>query len=190
MFSDVNDIIVIDDFLPKHEFKNIVNTINKTEFPWSYSKYLLDTPTEGHKERHNREYTKALSELCNYYFVHVFFEDGFMRSRFSEEVSPLFKKINALTYLRGRAHMFTNNEKLLTYGMHVDYDYPMNVMKKITSGVYYLDNSDGKTMFEDGREVNSKENRLVVFPSYFWHSSTNCTNMATRRIINLDFITK
>jgi hypothetical protein len=190
MFSDVNDIIVIDDFLPKHEFENIVNLMSQSDFYWSYSRYLPVDPVKGHYERHHRDTPRAISELQNYYFVHVFFEDGFMKSRFSEQVAPLFKKINALTYLRGRAHMFTNHEKLLTYGMHVDYDYHMPTMKKITSGVYYLDNSDGKTVFEDGREVNSKENRLVVFPSYFWHSSTNCTNMATRRIINLDFITK
>jgi hypothetical protein len=58
-----------------------------------------------------------------------------------------------------------------------------------STAILYLDDNDGGTMFEDGSFVQSKKNRLVVFPNTTLHSSVSQTDSNIRTLINFNFIT-
>ena len=52
-------------------------------------------------------------------------------------------------------------------------------------GILYFNANDGVTVLEDGTEVESVPNRILLFDSSRPHHSTTCTN-ANRRV-NLNF---
>ena len=71
-------------------------------------------------------------------------------------------------------------------------DWHVDVPFDCTTAIYYLHDSDGCTLFEDGDnepfEVETKANRLVEFPSQYRHSATPFTTPNRRILINFNFI--
>jgi Rps23 Pro-64 3,4-dihydroxylase Tpa1-like proline 4-hydroxylase len=59
-----------------------------------------------------------------------------------------------------------------------------------TTAIFYLNNNNGYTIFEDGSKVDSVENRLVVFNSNVMHSGVSQTDSKVRCVINLNYISE
>ena len=51
----------------------------------------------------------------------------------------------------------------------------------------HLENSNGYTEFDNGRKVESKQNRAVLFNSDFLHQTVSQTDVKFRRNININF---
>jgi len=89
--------------------------------------------------------------------------------------------------LRAKANITTCSEKIQIYGYHSD--MPDNIANISKTAIFYLNNNDGYTIFEnDGQKIQSVENRIVIFDSNQKHSGTNCTDQKFRAVINLNFI--
>jgi predicted nuclease of restriction endonuclease-like RecB superfamily len=56
------------------------------------------------------------------------------------------------------------------------------------TGIYYCNTNNGYTAFEDGDQIESVQNRLVLFPSNMKHSGSTCTDVNSRVAININFI--
>ena len=71
-------------------------------------------------------------------------------------------------------------------------DWHVDVPFDCTTAIYYLHDSDGKTIFKDGDneplECETKANRLVKFPSSYEHAVTPFTTPNMRSVINFNFI--
>ncbi len=68
--------------------------------------------------------------------------------------------------------------------LHIDVMFPGSL-----TAIFYMNTNNGYTYFEDGTKVESVENRLVVFPSYFSHAGATCTDEQRRVVININYIT-
>ena len=53
--------------------------------------------------------------------------------------------------------------------------------------LFYLEDSNGYTEFEDGTIIESKKNRAIVFNSNILHQTVMQTNTIFRRNININF---
>jgi hypothetical protein len=163
---------IIDNFLPKQEFVNIKDFLLSTYIPWFFNDFVI---TEG----------KDVKEDC-FQFIHNFYINGYTAQYF-KIVSPLVNKINPLALIRLKANLTTHGKKIIEHGFHIDENDPKNI---ISSAVFYINNNDGYTKFEDGTKVNSVENRLVIFKSSIKHTGTNCTDAQRRVILNINYIEK
>ncbi len=68
--------------------------------------------------------------------------------------------------------------------MHKDYNNPAVDQK---TGILYMNTNNGKTIFEDGEEIESVENRLIIFPASKFHAGTTHTDTRYRCLINLNW---
>jgi len=156
---------IIDDFLSKEDFRNLQTLmVNSNEFPWLYS-HIID---EGDDK--------------NFQFVHPFYDYWNWQSNFLEFLKPLVNKINPKAWIRIKANLTTRASGIEEQGWHVDYDF------SCTTAIFYLNDNDGYTIFEDGTKIESKANRLVEFDSQYKHSGTSHTNTNTRVVINMNYI--
>lgn len=158
---------IIDNFLSKEDFANIkTRMVDSDMFPWFYNNLIV--PTE-------------LGEKY-FQFAHTFYNFWNWQGEDVWVIKPLLDKIDPKAWIRIKANLTTQSSSIVEQGWHVDYDFPC------TTAIFYLNDTDGYTVFEDGTKVESKANRLVEFDSKYNHSGTSHTNEKTRVVINMNYI--
>ena len=160
------DYKIIDNVLPKEEFDNIKNNILNPLFPW----YLA---TEVTKEK------EGFPIHASYYFVHMFW-DGFKIEPASQMFAPLLKFMNCHAVMRIKANCYPSTPEAIAHGNHFD-----NPFSK--GAIFYLNTNNGLTILEDKVEVESIENRLLLFDSSKMHTSTTCTDTQCRINVNFNY---
>ena len=158
-------ISIIDDYLDRDSFDNLSNTLTHPHFPWFYQNgKLLD----------GDEY---------FQFTHLFYDNFKPNSQYMHVIEPLVQAINPTAIIRIKANLTTRHDAIHKYPLHVDIDNISNAK----TAIYYCNDNDGYTYFEDGTKVDSVSNRLVVFNTNTKHSGTTHTDTKTRCVINLNY---
>ena len=163
-------IQIIDNCLSQADYINIKETLLGEEFPWFYIPYKV--VKEGDSN----------TSLIDYQFIHGFYIEMAPKSPYIEVLNPLLSVLNPAAILRIKANLTPRSENIVNYGMHVDLE-----KFKGKTAIYYVNNNNGYTSFEDGSTVESKENRLIVFDSTLPHAGTTCTDQKVRCVINFNF---
>ena len=89
--------IVIDDFLPRHQFLDLKSAVMSQDFPWYY-------------EPNINEFEKK-DKTC--YFTHMFYEGAiFKKSEYFDILLPLVDKINPRALLRVKCNLYPATAKL------------------------------------------------------------------------------
>ena len=172
---------IYDNFLDEENFLNLKNIMLGHTFPWYYNEKTVTNYMENpafYKD------DKSFVKDGDYQFTHIFYTDQQVSSTFSHLVVPLVQKINTSAVVRVKANLTNKTNRPIVYGFHVDYG---NAPSNLKSAVYYVNTTNGPTLFEDGTEIESIENRLVVFDSNLVHSAVSQTDQSARVIINLNF---
>ena len=186
-----DDITIIDNFLSKEDFDRISNSIISPEWPWtcgpsiSASGYGMKEEDIDIEERFDRQ------------LVNVIYNTSRPRQRFksqdliSEEyrlLMPIFKKLSlsSKNLERVKVNLSLCKERTMCSGYHVDAT-PNSDGKGMTA-VYYLNTNNGKTIFKNGHECESVENRIVIFPNTWYHKPQYQTDTAVRVVINLNWL--
>lgn len=163
----ITDVRIYDDFLPKEKFEEIKNLLCGDCLPWYLNNYTT-YPNNPDKE--------------DFQFTHTFYRDYVVTSDYFYILQPLIEKINPAAILRIKANLTTYNGKNYQYPFHVDIP---NYSGK--SAIYYINNNNGKTLFENGETIDSVENRLIIFDTTIRHTGYMSTDTKTRCLINLNF---
>lgn len=153
---------IVDDFLTLSEHRAIYDQLMGEDTPWFYSDGI-DHTKDG-----------------NFQFVHFYYWEHEWRDDVST-LQPILSKLNPYAISKVKANLLTPTEKVKVNGWHVD--VPSN---KFTTCIYYVNDNDGYTEFEDGTKVESKANRIVLFNSALKHRGTTSTER--RIVVNLNFI--
>ena len=167
------DIEIIDDFLDKESFNNIKTLLLHNDFPWFLTQVLDDELSDTHK--------------YNFQFIHFFYSEETQPSIFFEPLEPILKKIDPLKIHYIKSNLLVRTHEIIKHGFHVD--IPSSPSNYRTS-IFYVNNCNGYTEFEDVTKVYSKENRLVTFPTTMKHTGTTCTNNHLRLVINFNYSIK
>ena len=77
--------------------------------------------------------------------------------------------------------MRSNSNEVYHHAKHVDYDHPQR------GALFFLTDCDAPTTMFDGYEVESKENRMLLFDAFSEHSSSSPTNSKNRITININY---
>ena len=67
---------------------------------------------------------------------------------------------------------------------HKDID---NNLENQKTGIFYINTNNGKTIFESGEQVDSVENRMIIFPGSLMHTGTTHTDTNIRCLINFNW---
>jgi hypothetical protein len=156
---------IIDNFLQVEDWQHIHNTMLGDSFPWFF---------------HN-DVASLNENLDHYYFTHVFYWQYNINSPKFDILNPLMKKINPAALVRVKGNLYPNINKSIVNKKHIDMEFKHN------GAIYYVNTNNGKTILEDGTEIESVANRLVFFDSFQPHSSTHCTDEKVRVNININF---
>lgn len=162
---------ILDNFLDKDSFLSIQETLFGSNFPWYFQQGV------SYKHGYGSDY------LHNYQFTHLFWNstDTMVRSHFFPTLDPLIEKLNPIAVLRIKANLMPVTEKRVVHQMHVDLDL------KCKTAIFYVNTNNGATIFENGDEVSSVENRLMIFDSDLKHTSSSCTDKKVRCVININY---
>ena len=159
-------IKVIDNYLNQEDFLRIKNTLESPNFPWYYQKNINDNHSE-----------KDLD--C--YFTHYLFNQKNGQSSFYYIIKPILNKLNVKALIRIKSNLYPRTEKLEIHKPHSDYTY------KHKGAIFYINTNDGKTILNKNKEIDSVENRLLLFEPHLSHSSTSTTNVKSRININFNY---
>ena len=180
-------MIIIDDFAPLKLHYDLVDLICDTQFNWTYTPntygdYMYNLPQSDVTEKEQ--------------FVHLLYKSQ------PNIVSNLFTLVRPLMYFvpfeykdidRMKVNLLCRDSSYPANHHHTPHmDAPMDDKRHKTL-LYYLDSSDGDTVFfdydgvETGR-VSPKANRAVIFDSKISHASTSPRISQTRMVINTVFV--
>jgi hypothetical protein len=161
---------VIDNFLPQDMFKKLQAEMLDPWFPWFYNDHVTyDT---------NRD----PADIYNFQFIHFFYRHHAPADRF-EIVNPILEKLSPAAIIRIKANLNPVTHTRVVFEKHIDIQY-----LKCKTAVFYVNTNNGATIFEDGTEIPSIENRMIIFDSDLMHTGTSCTDSKVRCVINFNYV--
>ena len=193
----MKDIVLYDNFLPLDDFLKFRKLVTSSDFEWYLSKILVITPEylnlpAGYKElkeahekivNFNPEKDFVCDEIDNYQFTHMFFHNNMPLSKYYDEyIQPFISLLDMKSLLRAKINLNPRTEKNIRQGFHKD-----NTIDESFTSVFYFNTNDGYTEFENGEKVHDVENRLITFPSPYYHTGNSCTNNSYRIVLNLNY---
>jgi len=158
---------IIDDYLTSEQLAALQSTLLGVDFPWYYNYEIVHDGND---------------ELSSYQFVHSIYRDHSWTSQFSSVVLPVMQKIDPTAIIRIKANLNPWTGEHVYGGWHNDYKFACK------TAVFYVNDNNGWTEFENGERVESKANRLVVFDSDMVHSGVSATDVKARCLININYL--
>lgn len=160
---------IIDNALGSKDFDDLKSLLVGNNFPWYFSD---DKVGLGN----NASY--------NYQFTHCFFIDNTIQSNHFEDLKVFHGLLNSAALVRIKANLTTPYKKVVPFDYHVDFPWKTKGFK---TAIYYLNSTDGPTLFENGETIECVENRLVIFDGNLSHTGTTHTNSKYRVLINFNY---
>lgn len=167
---------IIDNFLSTEELALIQNTMLGSKFSWFYNNFVDYDP------EHSSGY---VDYQHNFQFVHRFYGSYSPQSEYMYILDPVLKKLNPASIVRIKANLSTCSSTRIDHNYHVDRNDVA-----CTTAIFYVNDNDGLTVFEDGTEIASVANRLLIFDSQLMHKGTTCTDQKIRCLINFNYFEK
>lgn len=159
---------IIDNFLDQKTYIDLAKVIMEARFPWNF--------VNGKSEIRDGDFQ----------FTHLFVDDGGkITSPYYKILFPLLKKLDPEKIYRIKANLTTKKETNHKSLMHIDTN-----QEKIKTAVYYCNSNNGSTLFQNGKRIDSKANRIVIFDGHQKHCGVDCTDENVRVVINFNYFEK
>jgi len=158
---------IINNFLPKQEFKDLQTLMYSDEMEWHYR----DTQVKSGDQE---------------YFVHCFFNRSIPSSRHFMWMDSIITKLNAAALIQIRANLTVQKEKQYESGWHTDYinsNYG-------TTAILYMNTNNGYTKLKINgkiKKIPCEENKMIIFDQNIEHCAGLTTDTKTRMVINFNY---
>tara|TARA_R100001126_G_scaffold51184_2_gene28883 strand:- start:440 stop:1225 length:786 start_codon:yes stop_codon:yes gene_type:complete len=161
-FKISKHVNVIDNLLDQTDYYNLSSAVLDKGFPWYFSASKVED---------------------NYpQFVHNFVYNSAVTSDYIKYLDPIFEKLNAKRLFRVKLNYTSKTSKIINYAFHQD----VNIACK--TAVYYINTNNGYTRIKDGKDIESKANRIAIFNSSLEHAGSSCTDKNYRIILNINYL--
>ena len=165
---------IIDNFISNKELFNMQSLFLDPDIaspiPWYYN-----AGTTGDYE------LKIKYDVEDYYFCNLFYVDDKPYSKGFKELKTILDKLNCKSLIRVKGNLYPSTSKRYNHPEHIDYSYSHK------GAIFYVNTNDGFTVLEDGTEIKSIENRVLLFDPSTKHHSTTCTDQKVRVTINFNY---
>ena len=163
-------INIIDNALSRSDHYLIEHTLLSTNISWNYLSFVTYQNKAIAEEKHN------------FTFAHDFYSNFSPRSEHFDLLKPILKKLNAGAIMRIKANLHPITNSHVKFHLHTDAKD-----SGCKTALYYVNDNNGYTIFEDGTQIESKANRLVIFDEHVLHAGVTCTDQKVRCVINFNF---
>ena len=157
------NIKIIDNFLDKEYFDKLKNTFTDNTFPWYLQK------------------GKVFNYDGYFQYTHIFFDKNKINSNYFGLLEPFILKLNTKSLVRIKLNTTFKENVIKKFDFHTDVNFNCN------TAIFYLNTNNGKTIFKNKKEVESVENRIVIFASNLKHTATTHTDTHYRMVLNLNY---
>ena len=177
------DLKIIDNFLEEEDFKRVVDMFLHSETSWFYTPGISDDDSSAKFSANN--------PLDNFMFAHMIYGDYLPRSNAFDELHKILiprlihyigMDFNSMT--RMKANMYTRTNEVNIHPWHKD----TSSQPILRGALLMLNTCDGYTGFIDGTQVDSVENRMVLFDATEKHHSTSTSNASVRLTLNINYV--
>ena len=197
-------IEIYDNFLPDDFADEIENLLMDYQFNWYVNPTTAYADDNSNKDKLDKVQTKNTIEHSQ--LVHIFHvqkndgRDGVENSEYCNIIHRIMDIVKTNTswkdnpiLIRSKANLnfpITNYTKDNHQPVHSDiFGYTEHEYKSL---LYYVNDSDGDTMFFDNKlnvttRVSPKKNRVIIFDSINLHAGSNPIENHMRAVINLIF---
>jgi len=160
------NINIDDDYLAEDYFNNLVE-----EFSVNTTPYYICDGISHKKDGHLQ-------------FTHIIYCEGKIASpEYFDTLKLYFNKLEVDKLIFCKVNLIPKTETLIEHEWHIDINEITEEQKKYAkTSVFYLNSTNGYTIFKDGIKVPSKANRHVMFPNHYEHASTTNTCSALYRL--------
>lgn len=189
MIYDKDGLTIIDNYLPEEVFKQI-----------RYDVLDPNKPQHVHVNWNIAGILSNSTKPSNFQFTNTCYIDlkypnktpGIVDSRCFKYLLPLLKFINPYILLRVKTNVTTLQPAKDIKQRYFHLDVEDDVLHKGMTAIYYLNTTDGPTVFEDPdiADVRCVENRIMVFPNHWRHSIQKHTDKMYRSVVNINWIDK
>ena len=157
-------MIIHKKFLQKNIFDKLKNTIMSDYFPWYFNNGVSTI---------NDDF---------FQFTFSFIKDGKEKcwGEWIDVMRPVLENIKHKKMNKVKANLLTKTNKIIQHDYHTD-------QEKGTTGILYLNNCNGYTIFKNGKKVMSEENKYIEFDSTLEHAGSSCTDEKRRIVINFNY---
>jgi len=156
-----------DNFLPEIYLKSLKELVFNEDgiFPWFWA--LTLNP-------------RQIDKSYDTYFYHTLY-DNTINSPHYEVFEPILKLLEVKSLIRLKVNCYPWQENLVEHTKHIDYDFDHK------GAILSLNTCNGYTILNDGKRIDSIENRLLEFNPREMHASTNTSNAKARINININY---
>jgi hypothetical protein len=167
---------IIDNALNTNDFGRLENAMLGNDFPWYFESDIVGLG-------------KALVPITedqknfNFFWGHQVFIENEIRtsSEFWNIIQPILNVLKSDALIRVKVNAYNKTSRIVHHADHIDWNF------KHKGALFYLNDNDGVTVLNDGTEVESVANRILLFDSSKPHHSTTCTNEDRRININFNY---
>lgn len=183
----IDNIKIQDNFLDKNFFNNFKKILFGSDIDW-YKTTVLPKNYDETCDGLSDDLKKSLiiskcDSKHNVQLVHMFYSDDSPNSVYYHDyIKPIVKIMKVRSLIRIKANLNLITEKNIKGGYHVD-----NIHDESFTSILYFNTCNGWTEFMEGPKVRTIENRLVTFPTCYYHSGVTCTDQESRVVINFNY---
>ena len=161
-----------DNFLDQKVFDDLQPFMMGHDFPWFYQDAI-----------------DHVNQLDKFMFAtRLYLHDVPCSPYFEDLKTTFFKKLNLISIYRIKANLLTRTPNIVENEFHIDIaGIREEILKQLTTSIFYVNTNNGYTIFEDGTKVESIANRIVTFPANTKHTGTSCTDEKIRIVINFNY---
>ena len=150
---------IIDNFLPKEEFKSIESLLLGEQFYWFYKEGM------------------TYKDDGLFFMVHMFYEPEVgSNSEHLNMWNTFMNKVEAKKCMRIKANLTFKTPTIEPRPLHYDF----SVGK---TAVFYINTNNGYTEFKNGVKVHSVANRVCIFDSNLEHRGTTHSEGGHQRVV-------
>jgi len=161
---------VIDNFLPKEDFKILQET--EKIVPFYFQKII--------NEFHSAEFEKDTT-FCMVHMLYNWENNCPSYTTLYNNYKIILYELEVKSLVRMKINLYPRTDKIENHKLHYDYPYEHK------GCIFSLNTCNGATILEDGTEIKSVANRALLFDPSKEHSSTSCTNAKARLNVNINY---
>jgi hypothetical protein len=212
--SHFEDIVEINDLIPKRFQDHLSDSIMQPKFPWYFVREI-SSPYDAWKNNDLNKYDCEINDYSVSGFIHELWHNGNVESSYFDVFSPILYFLEDASNLEiddlieFRLNLFNRNTNIVPH--HIPHiDIPKNE-GKIYSAIYYINDSDGDThffkefydpsikrfingyspdIFNLQTKATPKKGKMILFDSRRYHASTYPENNPERIVLNIVFTVK
>jgi|13_taG_2_1085334.scaffolds.fasta_scaffold67330_2 hypothetical protein len=185
---------IIENALPLPVFEELQGYVMGDSIPWyHYNAVTYPSTNLSFNESHDKEkieQTKSIvakgltptQKKYDYFMTHVVYVNNRIYSELAfEKLQPLIEILNPKTLIRIKINNYPQTPRVVHHQDHVDYDYTHK------GALFCVNTNNGVTVIENKTEVESVENKLILFDTSKVHHGTTTSNNNRRINININY---